>query len=73
MRNMRHFSGCGICGMPGHKAKDCALNELEARKDPLGELRRRQEFRDRARARDRRNRLQLVAGQNVQTSPRFGT
>ena len=32
-----HFVLCDICGGAGHKAKNCALSQLEARKDPFGE------------------------------------
>lgn len=32
-----HFVFCDICGGAGHKAKNCALQQLEARKDPFGE------------------------------------
>jgi len=32
-----HFVFCDICGGAGHKAKNCALQQLEARRDPFGE------------------------------------
>jgi hypothetical protein len=38
----RHFSSCAICGAIGHTAKHCSLRELEERKDPLGEQKRRE-------------------------------
>lgn len=39
-----YFISCDICGAAGHKAKDCALKELEARKDPFGEDARRRSY-----------------------------
>jgi hypothetical protein len=40
-----YFVSCDICGAAGHKAKDCALNRLESRKDPFGEEARRLGYR----------------------------
>jgi hypothetical protein len=47
----RHFPACAICGLPGHKAKDCGLRDLEARKDPFGEEARRAGYRRRTETR----------------------
>ena len=62
---------CDICAAPGHKAKDCALNRLEEQRDPIGELKRRQEYRNRAQARQERLNKTMSAG-SAQTSRGFG-
>jgi hypothetical protein len=45
-----HFMVCDICGGAGHKARSCGLRQLEERKDPFGEARRRQGYRERQQA-----------------------
>lgn len=42
-----HFVNCDICGGAGHKAKNCPVRELEEHRDPFGEAKRRQGYRNR--------------------------
>jgi len=69
---IRHFAECAICGLPGHKAKDCALNQLEQVLDPLGEMQRKAEFRTRERDRQHRRQQSFSGGVGIQTSRGFG-
>ena len=68
---VRHYSECGICGTPGHSAKRCPLAEMEARKDPQGELARRQMFRTNDKEREAKKIAALGIG-SPQTSRGFG-
>lgn len=68
---VRHYAACGICGSPGHTAKHCALREIEERKDPQGELARRQIFRANDREREQKKIAALKIG-GPQTSRGFG-
>ncbi len=68
---VKHYCSCAICGSPGHSAKFCPLAEMEARKDPYGEIARRQMFR----ANDKEREAKKLAALNVgspQTSRGFG-
>lgn len=67
---MNHFIGCDICGAPGHGAKKCGLNRLEAQRDPVGELARVEAYRQRAR--DRAKQQQMTNQGSPQTSRGFG-
>lgn len=68
---MRHFISCDLCGALGHKAKDCSVNQLEQLKDPIGELLRRQGYRQREKERLAKRQGNTVTA-NVQTSRGFG-
>jgi len=65
-----YFTVCDICGSIGHKAKACAVRELEARKDPFGEAGRREAYRRQSQARKMALSSSLP---NAQSSPRFGS
>ncbi len=66
------FSTCDICGAPGHTAKHCALRDLEMRKDPIGELQRQKDCRERERQRIARRNGSDVMMSSIQTSKGFG-
>lgn len=68
-----HFVTCDICGSPGHKARNCAANEIEKRKDPFGEDARRRGYLVRNLEGRRRKQLSASAASlNAQTSRSFG-
>lgn len=62
---------CDICGMPGHIARKCPLKDLELKKDPVGELQRQRECRERERARLARRNGETILDA-PQTSRSFG-
>lgn len=68
---VRHYVTCDICGSAGHPAKHCALADMEARKDPYGEIARRQSFRTNEKQRAEKRMAALIVG-SPQTSRGFG-
>jgi hypothetical protein len=68
---MRHFLCCDLCGTLGHGAANCPLRDLEARQDPMGEIKRRESYRLRERERLARKQNIMSLG-SVQSSRSFG-